>query len=143
MLTSKEGIRGGMRVLKRRAPWEPPKIRRCGGILGVGGATEKNSGRTGIPFTSALRNHLAAGGKFTAAALTRFPTIRLAMPGTALGSKAMVGMPLRIAAPIAGPDAYPPTPNTASARNSRMMREQAMRLNGSPMKVRSLVSNET
>ena len=91
----------GKCVLNIRAPCEPPKISRCGGP--VGAARLKNSGRTGTPVTSALRNHLAAAGKLMAAACTRLPTSRLARPGMALGSYAMVGILRRSAANIAGP----------------------------------------
>ena len=49
---------------------------------------------------------------------TQRATTRLANPGTTLGSNARVGIPFRIAASMAGPEAYPPTPITTSGRNS-------------------------
>src|SRR5208337_3407338 len=57
--------------------------------------------------------------KCTAAAETQRAIIRLANPGTTLGSKASVGSRRRIAATIAGPEAYPPTPITTSGSNSK------------------------
>src|ERR1017187_9270716 len=58
-----------------------------------------------MPVTSALRNHLAAEGKLTAAACTRLPTRRLASPGMALGSKAMAEILSRSAAAMEGAQA--------------------------------------
>ena len=86
------------------APCEPPKTSRWGSGP-VGGSIAKNSGRTGMPVTSGFLNHLAAAEKLIAAACTRLPTSRLASPGMALGSKAMVGALSLMAAAIAGPEA--------------------------------------
>ena len=95
----------GMASLSARAPWLPPKTSKWGAAVITRGGSAKNSGRTGMPVTCALRKCAAAGGKLTAAALTRLPMMRFARPGAALGSKASVGMPLRMAAIIAGPEA--------------------------------------
>ena len=79
-----------------------------------------------MPVTSALRKLARVGAKLTAAALTLFPISRLAMPGTAFDSKARVGTRRRIAASIAGPEAYPPTPTTTCGcqRRKRTMQLQ-------------------
>jgi len=75
------------------------------------GEISKKAGRTGIPVAFARPRALAVGknlsvaGKLTAAAVTKRPTRRLARPGTALGSKARVGMRRRMAAIMAGPEA--------------------------------------
>ena len=82
----------GMSVLRMRAPWLPPKTSRCGGAAAGRGARRKKSSRTGIPVTCGVAKIFAAAAKFTAAALTRLPTRRLASPGKAFGSKASVGM---------------------------------------------------
>ena len=94
----------GKVLLNSRAPCDPPKTSRCGASPVAGGSL-KNSGRTGMPVTSALRKKIAAAGKFTAAACTCFPTSRFARPGMAFGSKAMVGTRSISAAAIPGPEA--------------------------------------
>src|SRR4051812_49898553 len=76
--------------LNRRAPCEPPKTRSRGGP-GGGEVMEKNSGRTGIPVISALRNHLDAAGEVTAAACPRLPMRRVGGAGEGVGAEAKGG----------------------------------------------------
>ena len=83
----------------------------------VFGWIAKNSARTGIPVTWALRKYSVVCAKFTAAALTHLPSQRLVIPGTAFGSNASVGTRSKIAASIPGPLAYPPTPTTTCGLN--------------------------
>src|SRR5208337_1394730 len=105
-----------------RAPWLPPKTSRVGGPL-VLAAIEKNAARTGTPVTLQWGKYWQVSSKCTAAAETQRAIILLANPGTTFGSKASVGRRRRIAATIAGPEAYPPTPITTSGSNSESMRE--------------------
>src|SRR6266851_3074935 len=108
----------GITSLKMRAPWLPPNTSnrtvRDGSSFCGSSPIAKNSRRTGIPVTRAPRKYRRVSSKFTAAALTHLPTSRFASPGTAFGSNASVGTCSRIAAIIAGPEAYPPTPTTTS-----------------------------
>src|ERR1019366_4317456 len=103
------------------APWLPPNTSKVG-VPPRLGAISKNACRTGTPVTSAWRKYFAVSSKCTAAAETNRATIRLANPGTTLGSKASVGICLTTAASIAGPEAYPPTPITTSGANWLSMR---------------------
>ena len=106
------------------APWLPPNTRRVGFGFPVVGAMSKKACRTGTPVTTERRNRLFVSSKCTAAAETQGPIRRLARPGTTFGSNASVGMRIRVAASMAGPEAYPPTPITTSGRNSeRILRD--------------------
>src|SRR6202162_5042577 len=107
-----------------RAPWLPPKTSSVGTPPVLGGI-EKNAARTGTPVTRQLGKYRQVSSKCTAAAETQRAIIRLANPGTTFGSKARVGRRRRIAATIAGPEAYPPTPITTSGSNSESIREEA------------------
>ncbi len=51
--------------------------------------------------------------------------MRLANPGTTLGSKISEAVPRSAAASMAGPEAYPPTPTTTSGLNPVMMPQAA------------------
>ena len=90
------------------------------------------------PVTTALRKYLSVSAKFTAAALTYLPTSRFASPGTAFGSYASVGTRNRIAAIIAGPEAYPPTPITTSGLKLRTNSTHRITPSGRSANVRSL-----
>src|SRR6202046_81373 len=141
----------GITSLKIRAPWLPPKTSsrttRDGPSLDEAlsprSPMAKNSRLTGIPVTRAPRKYLRVSSKFTAAAFTRLPTSRFASPGTAFGSKARVGTRSRIAAIIAGPEAYPPTPTTTSGLKSRTSPTQRITPSGRSTSVRNRVATLT
>src|SRR5579871_4423473 len=149
-----------MTSLKTRAPWLPPNTSRRGDGAGPSsggiytseartrsasgrGAISKNSCRTGIPVTRAPRKYRFVSSKFTAAALTHFPTSRFASPGTAFGSNATVGTRSRTAAIIAGPEAYPPTPTTTSGLKLRNSSKHRITPSGRSNNVLSRVTRLT
>src|SRR5438105_6386592 len=107
------------------APWLPPNTSRVGFEFPVLDAISKKACRTGTPVTTERRNRSLVSSKCTAAAETQGPIRRLARPGTTLGSNARVGMRIRVAASMAGPEAYPPTPITTWGRNSERIRRDS------------------
>src|SRR6266404_7043221 len=75
----------------------------------------KNSGRTGIPVSVALRPQSFVGPSYAVATRVTIPAnTRFVNPGSAFGSKTTVGSPRNTAASIIGPAAYPPTPSAAA-----------------------------
>src|SRR4030088_2288056 len=75
----------------------------------------KNSGRTGIPVSVALRPQSFVGASYAVATRVTIPAnTRFVNPGSAFGSKTTVGSPRNTAASIIGPAAYPPTPSAAA-----------------------------
>src|SRR5215470_7918794 len=113
-----------MASLMARAPWLPPNTNSVGWLPGGFCGIWKKAGRTGTPVTWQFGKYLQVSSKWTAAADTQCATIRLAKPGTTFGSKAIVETPRRMAAAMAGPEAYPPTPMTTSGWNWASMRRE-------------------
>ena len=74
-------------------PWLPPKTnRRRVEADGASGATEKNSGRAGVPVTTpGLASPALAAASPTAVLVAKRFSRRLAMPGRALDSWISVG----------------------------------------------------
>src|SRR3979490_1017920 len=86
----------------------------------------KNSGRTGIPVSVALRPQSFVGASYAVATRVHTPATTLFVnPGSAFGSKTTVGSPRKTAASIIGPAAYPPTPSAAANLWRRRIREEA------------------